>query len=365
MVNNWAGFGKFDMDTKLPNVTPEECGNEIAYEDYHATQDYYPIIKLSKCESRNIPPVTLRDILKHKRIILVKDSPGEEIDISNPVIVSIIDGLNAGMSCWSMVRNPFTLIPTNHVFGGTNSCDNQGWTVPDAYQDYFGIECMHHTGWVGQQVNDLNDPGVRIEDFIGAEPIDDFVGVLPSLTVDTELLEDSYIWVPGNKSFGFYDFRCYLTDEILVGALPEVGYVQKSTFAEAMYSYVSIYGNSLTEDGEPATFFTRECAGGLDIGRLVGRCRDYTGTKVAIRYNAGLFRTSHFSFSLLPFDSADGQQVFNHVMDWLAEKVPGTGKLTATPPAPFIDVAKLREVTEELHEMRKFRLENMDPDYEE
>ncbi|MFH2036492.1 MAG: hypothetical protein ABIJ45_08830, partial [Candidatus Zixiibacteriota bacterium] len=362
MVNNWAGFGKFDIDTKLPNVTPIECGNAIEYENYHATQDYYPIIKLASCEAQNIPAVTLRDILKHKRILLIKDSPGMPLDMTNPILVSVIDGLNAGMSCWSMVRNPFNGYPPDPTFGGTNSCAGQGWTVDEAYQEYFGIACMHHTGWVGQINYDLENPGIRIEDFVGTEPsvpTAQFNQSMPSLRVDLDLLEDSYIWIPGNRSFGNYDFRCWVTGEILIGALPEVGYVQKSTFAEAIYNYVSIYGNSLNPDdgGYSASFFTKQCD-----NRDIGRFRDYTGTKVAIRYDAGLFRTSHFSFSLLPFDRDDGQIVFNNIMDWLAEKEPGTGKLSSNQPAPYIDVAKLRAVTEDLHERMNFRLQNLAPD---
>jgi len=339
MVNSWMGddnaFDIYDTLSEVVHQVSQGRTCRIEYGKYHATQDYYPIQMITKCESFGIQAVNLRDILKHKIIILIKDDVGiGKLKMASPILLSVLDGLNAGMSCWAMLRSPFMDF-ADPTFGGT-------WQdVPISYTQYFGVVNMRYQGWhAAINQYDFGNPGIRVEDFVAAEVLPQFADSFPSLVVDTSLLENRYLWLPGPAGINEYDFRCNENGQILVGALPEVGYVQKSLFAEAMYLFVSKYGNA------PISF-TRICS------RDVGHWWKSHGTVVGIRYNTGLFRTAHLSFSLLPFDSTTAQTVFNSMMDWLAvQPYIQTGKLAPGAPAK-LNVAALRNISNELHELKK------------
>jgi len=110
MIDDWAGAGSFDFETFPEDILysfPDGTRCRIQYKKYFASQDYYPISKLTKCDNYGISAVSLRDILKHKIVIVVKDNPGGELIMDNAIMLSVLDGLNAGMSAWSMVRSPF------------------------------------------------------------------------------------------------------------------------------------------------------------------------------------------------------------------------------------------------------------------
>jgi len=103
----------------------------------------------------------------------------------------------------------------------------------------------------------------------------------------------------------------------------------------------------------------------------VGTYIAYKGRVVALYTDAYYFRTSHFSFSLLPFDSVAAKQVFNTMMDSLYASpfIAQTGKMAA-PHGPSVkrnsgvDVDELRRITKELHEMKAEEIRKWrDPDY--
>lgn len=340
MVEEWLqDENAFDADNILPDITYTLPGGTICrvrYEQYQSTQDYYPVVPLDNCASSNgIAVVSLRDILKHKIIILVKDNPGGQLPVDNPVMLSVMDGLSAGMSCWAMLRSPFQSF---------TYFDTTSWpAVPVAYQQYFGVEEMRHQGWQGAINKDLENPNIRIEDFGGADILEEYEGVFPHLPIDVTLLEQSYLWVAG-AGFLQFDFRCAVTGEVLIGALPEVGIVRKNLFAEALYLYETVHKD---RGGYP--FMTEDSCGGVDIG-IWDKSH---GGVVGIRYNTGLYRTAHFSFSLLPIVRDSGQAVFSTMMDWLAvQPYIQTGKLASDAPAK-LNRESLRAISAELHALKK------------
>jgi len=343
LVESWAGPGTFDFSTDMEDIRftfPSGSSCRLKYGTYQASQDYYPIINISGCDNYGISPVTLRDMLKHKIVLIIKDNPGGELIMENDVLLAVIDGLNAGMSAWSMVRGPF-MPPASGSY-----VDTVTWQpVPASYQQYFGVINMRFQGWQGAIMDpDASKAGSRIEDFVGADPLTDDIDniVLPEMTIDTTLLEENYLWIPGS-GYGQYDYRCPDPDnppgEILIGALPEVGYVEKYLFATARYLYVSKYGNE-------TPFMIEQC------NRDVGIWEKANGSVVGITYNTGLFRTAHYSFGLLPMEETGAQECFNNMMDWLSvQPFIQTGKM-APQAAPHVDVQQLREVTNELHRMK-------------
>lgn len=342
MINDWAvTVGKPNNIFDIHRILDDRlCPNErsVEYCRYQATQDYYPTHKLRDCEQIGIYAVTLRDILKHKVIILIKDMPGEYLLMNHAITLAVLDGLRAGMSCWAMLRSPFPIDPLMAVPEGTYQ------NVPAAYREFFGIENMWHTCWMGMINDDLDNPGIRIEDFVGADVIQDISPIFPNLPIDTLLLEDRYLWVPGPAGFDMYDYRCHLTGEILLGSLPEVGFVEKYPAAEAVYLYKSKYGTNNPQ-------MVRYCY------RDVGRYNRYDGAVVAVRLNAGSFRTSHFSFSLLPIVEDSARIAFNAMMDWLYEPFnqPGFAGKRAIE-KPTVDIEKIKQITQELHKMKALGL---------
>lgn len=337
MINTWKGGDVFDIDDTLEALCYEFDRIEycIPFGKFHATQDYYPIGPLTKpwmsTDNRGIMAVTLRDILKHKIIILFNDDVGSQVVTNSPQMLEIFDGLNAGMSCWAMLRDPFV----DFVWAVYPTPQN----VPQKYQTYFGVSGMRHTCWQGTINRYLDNPGIRIEDFIGAHILPEFQPDFPYLPVDTTLLEDRYLWIPGGGFFQ-YQFRCPETGEILIGAYPEIGYIQKHPFAEAVYLYHSKYRN------EPAGF-RQHC------GKTVGIYEKYEGAVVGIRYDTQLFRTAHFSFSLLPIQSDSAQMAFSAMMDWLADQTYlKTGRLASGSRAK-VNVNELTNISRELHELKR------------
>jgi len=346
MIEDWAGPGSFDFTDTLPDVSyvfPDGSRCSMRFNALKASQDYYPIVRLNGCETYGIPSVLLRDILKHKIVLVVKDNPGGELIMDSDIMLSVLDGLNAGMSAWAMLRSPFQSVP--YV------TQPQWQNVPFSYTRYFGVVNMRFSGWMGA-INDTRDnwinAGTRIEDFVGATPLIDSTDYidLPPLVIDTTLLEGRYLWVPG-AGFSQYDYRCPNAvnppGEILIGALPEVGYVQKYILAKARYLYESKY------DNEPP-FMSRAC------NRGVGIWEKANGAVVGITFDAGLFRTAHFSFSLLPFEQDAAETCFNNMMDWLAvQPFIHAGKINAGG-VPKANIQQLRDITNDLHEKKKLGL---------
>ena len=89
-------------------------------------------------------------------------------------------------------------------------------------------------------------------------------------------------------------------------ALPEVNWASRIYGTEGLYLYKSYYG----------------------LDHPLGIDYSFDGAPVAHRYNTGLYKTVHFSFTPLSIDSASMQIVIDSVLEWL---YPSTGTLLAPP----------------------------------
>jgi len=356
--------------------------DSINFPAYGTTQDYYAIqtIRTSYSALVNYHMVSLREFLKHKIIFIIKDNINYALNMQgsadNPYgmleLISVVDGLNAGMSCWSMSRDAFGGTPDSPVPEFSSA-------LSDAYRSYFGVLRIFMEGWAGAVQNrdeELWTRTRRNENFIGADVINDFKGAFPPLKIDTTLLEQRYYWyINTPPTLVKYPFRwdaCMpeLSGQMIVGALPEVGFVEKapSSLVKAIYLYKSCYrppGDSsaadagLPEVGTYTEYDLTSCPTGAVKTLYVGSNIAYKGRVVAIYTDAYYFRTSHFSFTLLPFDSASAQQVFYSMMDSLYASpfIGQTGKLTPPSAASMkphrgVNVEEFRRITKELHDMK-------------
>ncbi|SYZ73920.1 hypothetical protein TRIP_C60190 [Candidatus Zixiibacteriota bacterium] len=313
----------------------------IDYPKWKCTQDYYAAGAPKTAEA---PAFKLRDVLKHKIIILVKDSPSRLMNITSTEGLAVIEGLSAGMSAWVMARSPFV--------SDVQSISPVRTAAPTTYRQFFGIDQVVTTGWVNlikyfctgtpEQCPFGLLAQIRIEDFIAAIPEKaSLESQYPTLRTDTTLLGTRYYWNPGYGILAC-PYRCS-DSSIIIGALPEVGYVEKVAAAEPLYLYHSLHGNDQPRI-DP----------GCD-GVWVGHTANFEGAVTAVRYiepSAGLFRTSHFCFSMLPFDSTSAQTVVNTSLDWLSvQPYIGAGKMA--PMAPHGSFNELRQTLRDLQEQQR------------
>jgi hypothetical protein len=342
LINNWKP-GSFDTANILPvlNVYYENgaLAAKIDYPKFRCTQDYYQIGNLRSAPSLGVGSVSLRDVLKHKIIILIKDSPSRQLQIATIEGLEILKGISAGMSAWAMVRGPFSSSPLDY--------NGVIMEAPLPYRLFFGVDAINWTAWIGMDVyfptpgdsTPFGPPGqIRIEDFIGAYSMTSF---LPDIRLDSTLLETRYHWMPGKGIYQF-PYRCEDGSTIVDsgGALPEVGYIQRAYGTEPLYLYRSVYG-------------TRSPKIESKCGIRVGNVEKFDGSVVACRYETPLFRTSHFSFTFLPVPEQTAQTIFNEMMDWLAvQPFVTTGKMASSAPAS-VDIEQLRRVNRELHDLYK------------
>jgi hypothetical protein len=343
LINNWKP-GSFDTANLLPALNIYDTNgtflNTINYPKYRCTQDYYQIGILKNVPELGVGSVSLRDILKHKIIILIKDTPSRQLQIASLEGLEIIKGISAGMSAWAMVRGPFSSSQTDFV--------PLRMPAPQIYQLFFGVDAIHWTAWIGFDVY-YPTPGypqpygpagqIRIEDFIGAYSMTSY---LPDIRLDSTLLETRYHWMPGQNIYNF-PYRCEDGTTIVDsgGALPEVGYIERSYGTEPLYLYRSVYGTR-----------SPKIEGRCGIIRA-GNVEKFDGAVVACRYETPLFRSSHFSFTFLPVPQQTAQAVFNEMMDWMSvQPFVTTGKMASSAPAN-INIEQLRQVNRELHDLYK------------
>jgi len=327
-VNTWKP-GSFDAENILPNeyIVNEDGDTIFTVKKYRGgtTQDYYPIGAYDPYLAGGQAGVNLREVLKHKIALLVKDNTGGGISISSNEGMALLDGINAGMSCWLMAR----------AAAGTAFIDDTNRPVVHEYfQAYFGVDALQQAGW--QERTSI--PGsARIEDFVGADPISQFASQFPSISVDTVRLESLYLWEKdscANPEQPCYPFRDLDTDEIITGAIPEVGFIQKEPFADAIYLYRSLYGD------DPPTY-------------IPGYLKLRNGTVVGIRANTPYFRTAFFCFTLLAMDNVTAQEVFNNMMDWLSyQPYLAAGKANSYLYGSS-DVKKYRDISRRLHALKR------------
>ncbi len=349
-VDNWGG-AEFDNDNVLSDkeyTLEDGRTGRIPFSRYKATQDYYPVVMVERAAitELGIGSVNLREILKHKIIIVVKDNAGSgNLIMTSPEMLAVVDGIDAGMSCWSILRAPFQSFYQTSIPEMTS--------IPTSYEAHFGIEGMVHTAWWGN-VTDAGPLGYdmkRTEDFIGAWALgsedNDWPNSdnLPYLPIDLELLPTNYYWYwfanlwPPDAYPLHFPYYINGTDEPIIGAYPEVGYVQRSPLTEPLYLYHSKYGQRTPRLVD-------------SVGIKVGNIAKFEGGVVAVAYETPLFKTSHFSFNMLAMDQDSAQVVFNNMMDWLSDQTYiQSGKLNHAAQAP-LDVQKLRRISNELHEMK-------------
>jgi hypothetical protein len=344
LANNWKP-GCFDTLNILPRDTvytnPRDSSQftTIDYDLFLCTQDYYTIANLAeRTAEAGTSAFSLRDVLKHKIILIIKDSPTDRLDWETLEGSYILRGLQSGMSAWSMVRSPFRSMQDYYP---------ELETAPTGYILYFGILQLKQTAWAGCLKYSPPAGNKPYGDFAGQLRNEDFIGAssllpteFPALAVDTTLLEERYYWVPGLGLFQS-PYRCPTDSTIMVGALPEVGYVVKTFSAEPIYLYKSMYGNE-----DPLVQ--------VHCGIHVGNIETYQGSVVAVRYATSLFRTAHFSFSLLPFEMSTAQTVFNNMMDWLSvQPYINVGKVARSAAASNLDIQAIKDYNRRIEELRK------------
>ncbi|MFQ5608537.1 MAG: hypothetical protein ACE5GA_11365, partial [Candidatus Zixiibacteriota bacterium] len=298
---------------------------------------------------------TLRDILKHKVIVMTKDHVQSALPMKSGSFGEtwLLEGALAGVNFWVMSRAPFQRFAFNSLEPYCYAVANQ--EIPAIYANVFGLLGGCYQSWYGMTVQrkidqptnpELPDP-VRNEDFIGAVPTERFSGIFPPMDVDCDLLGRAIRWadradcrfVLTNIQYPFMDSIC---------ALPEVGYTIPNTSAgtEAIYLYRSRFGEAKYPFWD------------LDID-------DYQGTVVAVRRDAGIQRTSHWQFTQNAMDSAAFQLAFNNMMDWLFAEPwggPSFGSTPARTPAADRDYsAELVRYSQLLEEQRQRKLAEILP----
>jgi hypothetical protein len=351
MIENWKP-GCFDTENILPFTTIyDEDGValvDLDYPRFDCTQDFLALGSLRTNRDNGIVAISLRDVLKHKIMIILKDSPSKIIDENTLESRMIIKGISSGMSAWLMARGPY--------FSQANAPYPILYPMQTSIQNYFGVSYANYTGWFGADkyiitasTSQADNPfgfgigrwQIRIEDFIGAIPVvaTGISGVYPELVIDTLRLERLYDWAPGIFA-GYYPFRCATGGQMMTGALPEVGYISKSSAAEAMYHFNSKY------DYETPRFIPSACGAYM----LTGWEQNDEGKIVACRYETELFRTAYFAFSLLPMDTVASQTVFNEMMDWLSVQPYITTGKKAPSSAAKANIEELRRINKVLDE---------------
>ena len=135
---------------------------------------------------------------------------------------------------------------------------------------------------------------------MGALSLD--LGRWPNLSIDSTLLHRRYDWWGPyhwfKDSLDLFGGRFEMpgnADDMPIGALPGVGWAVRATETEAMYLYESLYGAE----------------------HFLGKSFSYNGRPVAHRLNRGMFRTVHWLFTPMPFDTTTMQVTVNNVLDWL------------------------------------------------
>jgi hypothetical protein len=257
-------------------------------------------------KSRRVP---LMMLLKHKVVILYDDDiKTANFAGINKAADNVYTAIDAGVNVWLTMRASL-----NTGQGGQQE-PNWIYRVPSKYTEYFGVTMIPYSGWdcfahgtkeTGGCGSDISPPyGTacprdRIEDFIGAYALDPTRW--PNLDVDTTLLRTRLRWEYQAYRTAHDYGPCYAYEPEHPG-LPEVDWSARLSTTQALYLYKSSYGSNHPRGGN----FNME------------------GNPVALRYNAGLFRTAHFNFTPLVIDSVQMQIVIDSVLNWLSESPPSS-----------------------------------------
>jgi hypothetical protein len=235
--------------------------------------------------------LSLKLLLQHKVVVAVSDDVTRGVLNTPDIRKSIVAASSAGTNFWICGRA--------HLAGDEDRPPNLTNTV-DLYEigPWLGLSSIAYTGWDWYA---LKDPSVRIEDFIGAEPINPTAW--PSLAIDSGYLHTRYGW-GGDFYFPFVDS---------LSALPEVAFFQPVPEAEILYSYRSLY-----------------------VGHhpLVPDSYFFAGKPVVYRFDRDDYRifVSSFTPYAMAGDSIGGAaQVFiDSVLNWLYEPFTGQAASQST-----------------------------------
>jgi len=214
----------------------------------------------------------LQAALGHRVLILVQDAvQGGGWSAGGADRDRVLRAMLTGANAWLAARvplGPFAL-------GSPGSVVN----ASPAYEECFGVECFHFSGWAWYALFG----GLRVEDFIGAIPLDSMAWPHPA--IDSALLHSRYTW----KASGTFGWRPDLA------ALPEVGWLVPTEQAEVLYLYESLYGE--THDLVPELSFH--------------------GWPVMVRLDRGYARSAHSLFTPYAFGQPAAQQLIDSVLEWL------------------------------------------------
>ena len=303
-IDRWAASSGLDIEF-------------YARPPYYIDKDY---IMVKRAKNR----VSLKQLLSHKLMILYNDDI-MGAGITDGVVpttnlgANIYIAIDAGVNAFLTMRSP--------IKGNTNQVFEMEMPLDAKYSRYFGVESVIYSSW-GAHAYVAEQPGPtadnffqtrRIEDFIGAIGMTDDLGVSwPDINIDTVLLRDRYWWnalfqasyTNPNDTIWIHHFESpfkwggALPGELRqmplpegLRALPEVDWAVRTYGTQIMFLYKSWYGRS----------------------HPLGEQFAFQGSPVGHRYNAGVFKTVHWSFTPLAMDTIPMQQVMNRVLDWLYE----------------------------------------------
>ncbi len=162
--------------------------------------------------------LSLTVLLSHKVVVVVSDDVIKGVVNTPDIRKRLIQASKTGTQIWMCGRAQI---------GGDEGKPPRYLSGAELYQigDWFGLSAYPYSGWDWYY---LQEPSVRIEDFIGASPTNP---AWPVLAVDSSFLHSRYYW----------DFEIWLPFVDSLAALPEVAAFAPSVDAEVLYTYNSLY----------------------------------------------------------------------------------------------------------------------------
>jgi hypothetical protein len=166
--------------------------------------------------SGNVLPAT--QLLSHKIVIVVSDDVIQSVvntpDIRKRLMMASIGGTQIWMCGRAQIAGRENYPPMTYSGAAL-------WQIGD----WMGLTTYPHSGWHWYA---LQEPSVRVEDFIGADPL---LSGWPALSVDSGHLHSRYYWE--------VDWGVPFVDSL--ATLPEVAGFSPSSEAEILYTYNSLY----------------------------------------------------------------------------------------------------------------------------
>lgn len=263
---------------------------------YPGEVDFVPSRDIIRTEAQ-LNELPLGQLLSYKVLILYNDylNTAGMADASGagstPQALNVFTAIDAGVNVWATWRSP--------VFGGITQTPSFAVQVPTEFRQYFGVQRLAFSGW-GFFARGIGQPGLRIEDFVGAASLK-FTEGWPDVSIDTANLHRRYLW-PTRESGQSIDSGYVWQPPASykpnpnVYAYPEVNWLLRTFGTEPIYLYKSFYTPSLHPLGYQFSF---------------------EGAPVAIRYETDLFRTAYFNFTPLALNDNDAQLIIDSVLNWL------------------------------------------------